>query len=201
MASIAAPVAAICFFADCSDNAGGEKTADNNSKAAIENIMTRTSVRSYKDQPVEKDIIETMLKAGMVAPSAVNKQPWHFYVVTDKTKRLALAETSPNAKMVANAPLAIVVCGDMNLALEGDARSFWVQDCSAASENILLAAHALGLGGVWTGTYPSQERCDAVRKVLDLPSNLIPLNTIVIGYPDCDNKPKDKWDPAKVTYL
>ena len=101
--------------------------------------------------------------------------------------------------MAAKAPLAIVVCGDMNKALEGDAREFWVQDCSAATENILLAATGMGLGSVWTGTYPSKERCAAVTKLLNLPKFLIPLNTIVIGYPD-SQVTKDKWKQENVSY-
>ena len=102
--------------------------------------------------------------------------------------------------MVARAPLAIVVCGDMTKALDGNAREFWVQDCSAASENILLAATGLGLGAVWTSTYPSEERCAAVSEVLGLPETLIPLNTIVIGYPDGDVTPKDKWKESNISY-
>ena len=152
-------------------------------KAIVENIMTRTSIRDYTDQAISVDTIETLLRAGMAAPSAVNKQPWHFIVVNKKEKLMELASTNPYAKMLERAPLAIVVCGDMSKALEGDARAFWVQDCSAATENILLAAHALGLGAVWTGLYPNVERVNAVSEVLNLTDNLIPLCTVVIGYP------------------
>lgn len=169
-------------------------------QAVLDNIATRVSVRSYLDKPVEEAKIEQLLRAGMAAPSAVNKQPWHFVVVTDKQQLAALAKANPYAGMVAKAPLAIVVCGDMSKALPGSAREFWVQDCSAATENILLAANAMGLGAVWTGTYPSEERVKAVSKVLRLPKKLIPLNTIVIGYPDGTNTPKDKWKPANVSY-
>lgn len=158
------------------------------------NIMTRTSVRSYQDKPVEKDKIEKLLRAGMAAPSAMNKQPWHFVVVTDKKELADIAEATPNASMAKDAPLAIIVCGDMTKAADGDAQQFWIQDCSAVSENILLAAHGMGLGAVWTGTYPSQERCAAIRKILGLPETMIPLNTIVIGYPDGEAQPKDKWN-------
>jgi flavin reductase (DIM6/NTAB) family NADH-FMN oxidoreductase RutF len=136
----------------------------------------------------------------MAAPTAVNKQPWHFVVVTDKNVLSAISEATPNASMAAKAPLAIVVCGDMNKALEGGGRDFWVQDASAATENILLAAHALGLGAVWTGTYPNQERCAKIAKLLHLPQNLVPLNTIVIGYPAENPTPKDKWNPQNVSY-
>ena len=166
----------------------------------LDNIATRTSVRSYLDKPVDAALIEQMLRAGMAAPTAVNRQPWHFVVVTDKAQLFALAKANPHAGMAAKAPLAIVVCGDMKKALSGEAREFWVQDCSAATENILLAANALGLGAVWTGTYPDQKRCKDVSAVLNLPEHLIPLNTIVIGYPDKENTPKDKWKPENVSY-
>ena len=170
------------------------------SEAVLDAILTRTSVRSYEEKSIEKEKIEKLLRAGMAAPSAVNKQPWHFVVVTDRSRLESLSEANPYAAMVAKAPLAIVVCGDMNKTLEGDASAFWIQDCSAASENILLAAAGMGLGAVWTGTYPSKERCAAVAKVLALPESLIPLNTIVIGYPDKEVHPKDKWNVENVSY-
>lgn len=170
------------------------------SEVVLNNILKRTSVRSYLDKSIEDDKIEKLLRAGMAAPTAVNKQPWHFVVVTDKSLLQKLAKANPYAEMVARAPLAIVVCGDMTKALDGNAREFWVQDCSAASENILLAATGLGLGAVWTGTYPSEERCAAVSEVLGLPETLIPLNTIVIGYPDGEVTPKDKWQESNISY-
>ena len=170
------------------------------SEVVINNILKRTSVRSYEDRAVESEKVEKLLRAGMAAPTAVNKQPWHFIVVTDKNQLQKLSEANPNAGMAAKSPLAIVVCGDMDKALEGDAREFWVQDCSAATENILLAATGMGLGAVWTGTYPSKERCVAVADVLRLPDTLIPLNTIVIGYPDTEPTPKDKWKKENISY-
>lgn len=180
---------------------GGEKTQkQETSEVVLNNILKRTSVRSYLDKSIEDDKIEKLLRAGMAAPTAVNKQPWHFVVVTDKSLLQKLAKANPYAEMVARAPLAIVVCGDMTKALDGNAREFWVQDCSAASENILLAATGLGLGAVWTGTYPSEERCAAVSEVLGLPETLIPLNTIVIGYPDGEVTPKDKWQESNISY-
>ncbi len=169
-------------------------------KAAIENIMTRTSVRSFTDKPVPAEAVETMLRAGMAAPTAVNKQPWHFVVVNSREKLDELAGTNRNAKMLQEATLAIVVCGDMDKALPGKAQEYWIQDCSAATENILLAAHALGLGAVWTGCYPMDERVKAVREVLRLPEHLTPLCVIVIGYPNENPAPKDKWKPENVTY-
>lgn len=181
---------------------GGEpaKSSPSGDDAVYNNILSRASVRSYQDKAVENDKVEKLLRAGMAAPSAVNKQPWHFVVVTDKQVLASLAEANPHAEYAKEAPLAIVVCGDMDKALEGEAREFWVQDCSAATQNILLAAHGMGLGAVWTGAYPSMERCNAIAKVLQLPQTMIPLNIIVLGYPDGNVKPKDKWKPQNVSY-
>lgn len=169
-------------------------------QAVLDNIATRASVRSYLEQPVEDVKIEQMLRAAMAAPTAVNKQPWHFVVIDDKDQLKALGGDSPRGAMFANAPLAIVVCGDMDKALQGRGRDFWVQDCSAATENLLLAAHALGLGAVWTGLYPDTDRSGAVATLLGLPETMIPLCTVLIGYPDGENLPKEKWKPENVSY-
>ena len=170
------------------------------SDAVIKNIMTRTSVRKYTNEAVTKADIETLLRAGMAAPTAVNKQPWHFVVVTDREQLDALAAANRGTRMAAKAPLAIVVCGDMQKTLSGVGQGFWVQDCSAATENILLAAHALRLGGVWTGLYPNEERAKAVRDVVKAPEHIVPLCVIVIGHPADVPTPKDKWKPENVSY-
>ena len=188
----------LCYKVAVTGEKKGEK--QDTSEIVLNNILKRTSIRSYLDKSVEEEKIEKLLRAGMAAPTAKNKQPWHFVVVTDKSLLQKLSKVNPYAEMVARAPLAIVVCGDMTKALDGNAREFWVQDCSAASENILLAATGLGLGAVWTSTYPSEERCAAVSEVLGLPETLIPLNTIVIGYPDGDVTPKDKWKESNISY-
>ena len=190
----------ICMAALTASMSAVAQKSDSYKNAALENIATRTSVRSFLHKPVDAAQIEQLLRAGMAAPSAVNRQPWHFVVVTDREQLKELAKANPYAGMAAKAPLAIVVCGDLTKALDGEARMFWVQDCSAATENILLAANAMGLGAVWTGTYPSEERCKAVSRILKLPDHIIPLCTIVIGYPDKENTPKDKWKPENVSY-
>ena len=185
----------------CNSNEPKAESASSiDGKAIVENIMTRTSIRQYTDQPISADTIEALLRAGMAAPTAVNKQPWHFVAVTDKDKLAQLATANPNAGMTAKAPLAIIVCGDMQKTLEGQGRAFWIQDCSAATENILLAAHALGLGGVWTGLYPNDERVAAVREILKAPEYIVPLCAIVLGYPAEQPEPKDKWKPENVSY-
>lgn len=175
-----------------------EKT--DNGKIAIDNIMTRTSIRSFTDRQVSADTIEMLLRAGMAAPTAVNKQPWHFVVINDREVMDKLGGEGRQSQMWKESPLAIAVCGDMEKALEGPAQAFWVQDCSAATENILLAAHALGLGAVWTGCYPMVERMTNVSQVLNLPDNLVPLCLIVMGYPNESPEPKDKWKTENVTY-
>lgn len=172
-------------------------TSTDAAQAVIGNIMTRTSVRQYTDRPISTDTLETLLKAGMAAPTAVNKQPWVFVVTTGRDALDSLATLQPRLKTAA---AAITVCGDMTRAIEGEGRDFWVQDCSAATENILLAAHALGLGAVWTGVYPIAERVDDVSRALALPDSVVPMCIIAVGYPVADQEPKDKWDPSKVHY-
>lgn len=188
-----------------SDKATVDKSADaqqsvNAEQAVLDNIATRTSVRDYEARPVEKEKIEKMLRAAMAAPTAMNKQPWHFVVVDQRNVLDALAGVNPYAKMLKKAPLAIVVCGNTDKMIEGGGRDFWIQDASAATENLLLAAHAMGLGAVWTGAYPSEERCISISKVLSLSDNLVPLNMIVVGYPAEQPQPKQKFKEENVSY-
>lgn len=168
--------------------------------AAIDNIMTRTSIRRFKQQPVESGKVDTLLRAAMAAPTAVNKQPWHFVVVDDSQVLNQLAGQGRRGDMLRHAPLAIVVCGDMTKALEGKAQEYWIQDTSAATENMLLAAHAMGLGAVWTGQWPMDDRYTQTQQVLALPQHIVPLCTVIIGYPDEQPAPKDKWKPENVSY-
>ena len=181
------------LFQDKNNNSNNDKTAD-----AMEVIMTRTSVRSYTDKKVEPDKIESMLRAAMAAPTAGNKQPWAFIVVTEKDILNKLGDILPHAKMTSNAPLAIVCCGDISKGFEGEAMDFWVQDVSASIENLLLAAHSLDLGAVWTGVYPMSQRVTDVSDILSLPSNIIPVAVIPIGYPNGETAPKDKWNPENI---
>ena len=188
-----------------SDKATVDKSADahqsvNAEQVVLDNIATRTSVRDYEARPVEKEKIEKMLRAAMAAPTAMNKQPWHFVVVDQRNVLDALAGANPYAKMLKKAPLAIVVCGDTEKMIEGGGRDFWIQDASAATENLLLAAHAMRLGAVWTGAYPSEERCISISKVLSLSDNLIPLNMIVVGYPAEQPQPKQKFKEENISY-
>lgn len=170
------------------DNQGGKgQTQD-----ALENIFARKSVRKYLPKPVEREKIELLLKAGMAAPTGKNTQPWEFVVVTARTVLDSMAAALPYAKMLKEAPMAIVVCGDVTKS------SYWYIDCSAAAENILLAAEALGLGAVWTATYPYEDRMDVVKKYTALPDHIASLCVIPVGYPAVPHSPKDKWNASKV---
>lgn len=184
-------------------NCNKETNTSNNAdtmNTAIETIMTRTSIRSFTDKAVSSDTIEMLLRAGMAAPTAINRQPWHFVVVNDRAKLNELGGTGRQSQMWQESALAIVVCGDMDKTMEGPGQTFWVQDCSAATENILLAAHALGLGAVWTACYPIEERMGNVSQMLNLPETIVPLCVIVMGYPNEQPAPKDKWKPENVSY-
>ena len=194
--------AAAMTSCNCNNNENNCATNDNmnNANNTLETIMTRTSIRSFTDKAVSADTIELLLRAGMAAPTAVNLQPWHFVAVNDRAKLDELGGNGRQSKMLQEATLAIVVCGNMEKALEGPGQAFWIQDCSAATENILLAAHALGLGAVWTGCYPIEERVAMVSQVLGLPEHIVPLCVIVMGYPNENPEPKDKWKPENVSY-
>lgn len=150
----------------------------------IKTIMTRKSVRTYDEgKHIEKDIIEILAKAAMAAPSAVKEEPWEIIVIDDRKILDYLGEVLPYAKMAARAPLAFVIAGNTQKVHPQTKEEFWIQDCSAATENLLLAAHALGLGAVWTAAYPYADRMDPIVSQLGLPSHVIPLNFIPVGYP------------------
>ena len=166
-------------------------------KDAISVIMNRKSVRSFTGEAVSKEQLETLLRAGMAAPTAVNKQPWSFVVVQDRKGLDALQAGSPSAPMLDKAAAAIVVCAIPAKAFQGSAE-FAVIDATLASENILLAAEAMGLGAIWTAAYPDQGRMDFLRATLKIPADVIPLNLIPIGHPTGVDKPKDKFVPDKI---
>jgi nitroreductase len=159
----------------------------------VKTILARRSIRKYTSQRVSKENIKTMLEAAMAAPSASNLKPWHFVVVTNRRTLSKLAKVHPHGKMLSEAPLCIAVCGDLTIS-----ESFWVQDCSAATENLLLAATALRLGSVWLGVYPRQDRVVNIRKVLKLPEAVIPLNLVSIGHPAEKKKPRTQYDEQRV---
>ncbi|MCK9190874.1 MAG: nitroreductase family protein [Sphaerochaetaceae bacterium] len=149
----------------------------------LNNIYSRRSVREYSNKEIPQSVIDSLMKAGLSAPSNVNKMPWEFVVVDDKKILERLANATLYAKMTKDAPLAILVCGNMERTLPGEGKDSWVEDCSAASENILIAAQSLNLGAVWTGVYPTHDRVRNVSKAAYLPEHIIPLSLIVLGYP------------------
>jgi len=146
---------------------------------AIEAICTRRSIRKYTNQTVAEDVVKELLEAAMFAPSAGNEQPWHFVVIRDRQTLDAIPEFHPYAAMLRQVSVAIVVCGEP--ALEKYSGR-WMLDCSAATQNILLAAHARGLGTVWVGIYPESARMDSMRKLLGLPEKILPMSLVPIGY-------------------
>ena len=169
-----------------------------NGTAVIENIMTRASVRQYTGKAVPEDTVKIMLKAAMAAPSAVDKRPWTFVVLKEQAKRDKIgAAISGVGDKTKTAGAVILVCGNKERFLETQPE-YWVQDCSAATENLLLAAHALKLGAVWCGVYPDEGRVKDVQDILGLPENIIPLNVVTIGYPTALQNPKDKWDESNI---
>ena len=167
----------------------------------MSNILQRKSVRSFTNQPIEKSKLDTLLRAAMAAPTGKDMRPWKFVVVNDKQAMKSLATKLPYAKMLAEAQAAIVVCGDMSVVdKDGKPSTNWAFDCSAATENLLLQAEAMGLGAVWTAAYPYDERVAAVKVALNLPDNIIPLNVIPIGYPKGNPQPKDKYNADNIHY-
>jgi len=158
-------------------------------------IQKRRSIRQYKDAPVSEEQVETLLRAAMAAPSAGNEQTWAFVVIRDRARLEKAMEVHPYAQMCATAPLAILVCGE--IAREKH-QGMWVQDCSAATQNLLLAAANLGLGTCWCGVHPKPEREDGFRKLCKLPSGVVPFALIAVGVPDEQKGPADYYDPARV---
>ncbi|MGO9112768.1 MAG: nitroreductase family protein [Thermoguttaceae bacterium] len=161
----------------------------------LEAIHTRRSIRKYLIQPVPEELIQTLLAAAMQAPSARNQQPWQFVVIDDCAMLAKIPEIMPNAPMAAQAPLAILVCGDLDLETS---EGYWVVDCAAAIENMLLAAHALGLGAVWCGVYPRDRRMDGLRYLVGLPKNVVAHSLVVLGYGGEQVSAENRYRPERV---
>ncbi len=155
-------------------------------------IFARRSIRAYTPQPLPEPEVRAILEAAMAAPSASNRQPWHFVVVGKRETLRALSQKHPYGKMLADAALAIAVCGDPSIS------GWWVQDCTAATENILIAAAGLGIGSVWIGCHTKPDRENAVRQVLGIPDSLGVLSLIALGYPAEHKEPRTQYDEARV---
>lgn len=168
-------------------------------QAVIENIQTRVSVRKFTGEKISDEQIKTLLQCAMAAPTAINKQPWAFIVVNDEAKLAELGQEFPYSRCDQKPAIAIVPCGDLQKAIPG-MEGFWINDVSAATENILLAAHAMGLGAVWTGVHPNMERVAAAQRVLGLPEHILPLCIIPVGIPAEQPEVKDKWVESNIHY-
>jgi len=162
---------------------------------AMQAILSRRSIRQYTSQPVPVELLEQALRGAMSAPSAGNQQPWQFIVVQEREKLDAIPRFHPYAEMVKAASAAVLVCGDLRQEVHKD---FWVQDCSAATENLLLSLHALGLGAVWVGVYPRSERVEGFRELFAIPEGIIPFALVPLGYPAESKPPSERFDQARI---
>jgi len=162
---------------------------------AIEAVMTRRSIRKYTDRPVADETITLLLRAAMAAPSAGNQQPWHFVVIRDRAKLESISTGLQYGAMARDAQLAVLICGDTSLEKHP---GFWVQDCAAATQNLLIAAHALGLGAVWVGTFPREDRVAHMRSLCAVPEHLVPFSVVVVAYPDEQPAQADRFDQSRV---
>ncbi len=165
-------------------------------EAILDAIYARRSIRKFTEESVSDEQIETLLKAAMAAPSATNAQPWRFVVTRDPERLAAIRKEMPLAKI--NAPLAILVCADLSIFKRPIVERIWTQDCSAATQNILLAAVGLGLGAVWCGVHPVPLIEKRIEKLLDLPVNVKVLNVIFIGHPAEEKEARSQYDSQKV---
>lgn len=161
----------------------------------IKAIRTRRSIRRFTERGIEDRKIEILLRAAMQAPSSRNSQPWHFVVITERRILSAIPEFHEYAKMLHEAPVAIMVCGDIRIE---ESVEYINTDCSAATENLLLAAHDLGIGAVWLGIYPRERRVEEIRRLLDIPRHIIPISLVALGYAAEDKNPEDRFQPERV---
>ena len=164
-----------------------------------EALLKRRSIRKFKDEKISEELINELLIAAMSAPSACNKKPWEFFVITNEEKLQELKKASRFARY--DAPLAIVVCGNLSKALPLQLSTYWIQDCSAATQNILLRVTDLGLGAVWCGAHPQKNVEKKIKEILDLSDKLVPLNIIFIGYPNQDAEPRTQLEEKKIHYV
>ena len=192
-------VLCVVALAACNSATTMNNKANNAANPAIENIMTRVSVREFTGEFISQEQIDTLLRAAMAAPSALNHQPWAFIVVNDPQLLATIGEALPYSRCNNHPACAIIPCGDMTKALK-QSPDFWINDVSAATQNILLAAHAMGLGAVWTGIHPNMSNVALVQELLDLPEHIIPLCIVPIGVPAESPEVKDKWNEQNVHY-
>lgn len=165
---------------------------------ALEAIFNRRSIRKYTDKPVPRETIDQLLAAAMAAPSAGNEQPWRFVIIDDRSILDDVPSYHPHSLMVRRAPAAVLVCADMTLRKYDS--DWWIQDCAAATENLLLAATRLGLGAVWLGVYPMEDRVAGFRKALNIPDQITPFALIPLGWPDETKSSVDRYQADRVVH-
>lgn len=174
---------------------------ESTSAVVLSNILQRKSVRSYTDEPVSREALDTLVRAAMAAPTAKDMRPWKFVIIDDTTVLRAMAAELPRAKMLSDAPAAIVVCGDHSVVDDkGEPSRYWDVDCAAATENLLLQAEAMDLGAVWTAAYPNDDRVEVVKRVLALPDHITPLCVVPVGHPKGEQTPKDKYTKDNIHF-
>jgi len=163
----------------------------------MKDVLERRSIRKYTDEPVSDQDREKLLRAAMAAPSAGNQQPWEFIVIDNRETLNTMVgfHESGGYHMLGHTPLAIIVCGDLDRQLH---KGYWIQDCSAATENILLAAQSLGLGAVWLGVYPREARVAKIKDLFKIPESTMPLCVISIGHPAETKKPSNRYDESRI---
>ena len=164
---------------------------------AFDAILTRRSIRKYKKKTISDEILQKLLQAAFSAPSAGNQQPWHFVILDDRKILNVIHTFHPSAKMLMEADKAILVCGDIHLE---KFKGYWMIDCAAATENILLAAHAAGLGSCWLGIYPREGRVAGMRKLIHLPTNVIPFALISLGYHGEEKSSEERFNASRIHY-
>lgn len=161
----------------------------------LEAILSRRSVRKYNDKPLLFEELEDLVRYAMYAPSAVNKQPWHFIIIDDRKVLEEIMNFHPHANMLAGAAAAVLICGDDELA---HTPAYWPVDCSAATENLLLAVHGKGLGAVWLGIYPREERIGAMKTLMNLPEHIHPFSLISVGHTDETPRVANRFRPERI---
>jgi nitroreductase len=163
----------------------------------MDTIYKRRSIRKYSSEPVPEEELLAFVKAGMNAPSAGNEQPWRFVVITERAILDEIPSVHPYSAMLKEAPTAILVCGDLDLESH---KGYWVQDCAAATQNILLEIADRGYGGCWLGVYPREERVEGLRRLLNLPDRVVPMALIAVGVPAEKKPPKNEFNRSRIVF-
>jgi nitroreductase len=172
-------------------------TEQQKARTLMHTALSRTNTRSFTNQAVDQESVRKLLQAAMAAHSAGDERPWHFVVIEDVATRERIADVHPYAPLVPQAPIAILVCGDLTLQKHP---GFWIQDCAAATENILIEAQSLGLGAVWLGIHPVEGRVQTFRKLLELPPHVVPFALTPVGHPAEQNGLKNRYDESRVHF-